>query len=116
MMVSSYSQSQSPGNELYNYWHSRSAEQEGSRNLIGIKDPVVDALIDEVVFSKNRKQLVTAVHALDRVLLHGEYLVPNWYINVHRVAYWDKFHKPKVQPLYYEAESWAVMTWWRKHN
>lgn len=116
MMVSSYSQSQSPGNELYNYWHSRSARQEGSRNLIGITDPVVDALIDEVVFSKNRKKLVTAVRALDRVLLHGEYLVPNWYINVHRVAYWDEFERPKIQPLYYEAESWAVMTWWDKNR
>lgn len=116
MLVSSYPQSQSPGNELYNYWHSRSAKQEGSRNLIGISDPVVDALIDEVVFSKSRKKLVTAVHALDRVLLHGEYLVPNWYINVHRVAYWDKFNRPKNLPLYYEAESWAVSTWWYKKN
>ncbi len=114
VMVSSYSQSQSPGNELYNYWHSRSAKQEGSRNLVGIHDPVVDALIDEVVFSPDRKRLVTAVHALDRVLLHGEYAVPNWYINVHRVAYWDKFDRPKTLPLYYEADSWAVSNWWRK--
>jgi microcin C transport system substrate-binding protein len=116
VIVSSYSQSQSPGNELYNYWHSRSAKQEGSRNLIGISDPVVDALIDEVVFSKNRKKLVTAVRALDRVLLHGEYLVPNWYINVHRVAYWDKFEQPKTLPLYYEAESWALSSWWHKRK
>lgn len=116
MMVSSYTQSQSPGNELYNYWHSRSAKQEGSRNLIGINDPVVDALIDEVVFAGNRNKLVTAVRALDRVLLHGEYLVPNWYINVHRVAYWDRFEKPKTLPLYYEAESWAVTSWWHKTN
>ena len=114
MMVSSYSQSQSPGNELYNYWHSRSAKQEGSRNLIGITDPVVDALIDEVVFAGDRHKLVTAVRALDRVLLHGEYIVPNWYINVHRVAYWDKFEQPKTLPLYYEAESWAVSSWWQK--
>ena len=77
LMVSSFPQSQSPGNEQYNYWHSRSAKQEGSRNLIGIKDPVIDALIDEVVFAPNRKKLITAVRALDRVLLHGEYLVPN---------------------------------------
>lgn len=114
MMVSSYSLSQSPGNELYNYWHSRSATQEGSRNLIGIQDPVVDALIDEVVFAPNRQKLITAVRALDRVLLHGEYLVPNWYINVHRVAYWDKFEQPGTRPLYYEAEAWAVSSWWHK--
>ena len=113
-MVSSYSQSQSPGNELYNYWHSRSAGQEGSRNLIGVRDPVIDSLIDEVVFAGNRKKLVTAVRALDRVLLHGEYLVPNWYINIHRVAYWDKFEQPKQRPLYYEAEAWAVSSWWYK--
>lgn len=114
LMVSSYSQSQSPGNELYNYWHSRSAKQEGSRNLIGINDPVIDALIDEVVFAPNRKKLVTAVRALDRVLLHGEYMVPNWFTNVHRVAYWDKFQHPTTLPLYYEAESWAVTSWWHK--
>ncbi len=116
LMVSSFPQSQSPGNEQYNYWHSRSAKQEGSRNLIGIKDPVIDALIDEVVFAPNRKKLITAVRALDRVLLHGEYLVPNWYINIHRVAYWDKFEQPKTLPIYYEAESWAVTSWWHKEK
>lgn len=114
MLVSSYSQSQSPGNELYSFWHSRSAEQEGSRNLMGVKDPVVDKLIDEVVFAKNRQQLVTATRALDRVMLYGEYLIPNWYIAVHRLAYWDKFKYPKVLPLYYSADSWVLGTWWVK--
>jgi microcin C transport system substrate-binding protein len=114
MVVQSFGQSQSPGNEQYNYWHSRAADQEGSQNYIGIKDPVVDALIDKVVFAKDRKALVTAVHALDRVLLHGEYLIPNWYIAVHRVAYWDKFDYPKTLPLYYSADSWALKFWWAR--
>lgn len=114
MIVTSYSQSQSPGNELYGIWHSTSADQEGSQNLIGIKDPVIDKLIDEVVFAKNRQQLITATRALDRVMLHGEYLIPNWYIAVHRLAYWDKFSYPETLPLYYSAEPWALSTWWRK--
>jgi len=114
LMVYSYAQSQSPGNELYSFWHSRTANQEGSRNLIGINDPVIDSLIDEVVFSPNRKKLVTAVRALDRVLLHGEYLIPNWYIKVHRIAYWDKFSLPTKLPLYFEAEPWAIAHWWKK--
>jgi microcin C transport system substrate-binding protein len=114
MMVDSYPQSQSPGNELYNLWHSRSAAQEGSRNLAGISNPVVDALIDRIVFAPDREHLVAASRALDRVLLWNEFLVPNWYIDVHRVAYWDKFAYPKTMPLYFEAEPWAVSTWWRK--
>lgn len=114
MVVSSYSQPQSPGNELYNLWHSKAAVQEGSRNYMGVNDPVVDALIDEVVFAPNRKRVIIAARALDRVLLHGEYLVPNWYIGVHRIAYWDKFAYPKISPLYYEAEPLMMQTWWDK--
>ena len=116
MMVASFSQSQSPGNELFNLWYSTSAKQEGSNNIIGISDPVVDALIKAVVYSRNRAELVAATRALDRVLLYGEYLVPNWYIDVHRVAYWDKFKYPKTSPLYYDAESWVLSSWWAKNN
>lgn len=114
MIVDSFVQSQSPGNEQINYWHSSSAGQEGSGNTIGIQDPVVDALINKIIYAPDRRQLVTAVHALDRVLLHGEYLVPNWYINSHRVAYWDKFGYPGNLPLYYNAELWMLRTWWIK--
>ncbi|MBI3560718.1 MAG: ABC transporter substrate-binding protein [Gammaproteobacteria bacterium] len=112
MTVARYPQSMSPGNEQYNFWGSHAADQEGSRNLIGIKNPVIDSLIDAVVFAPDRQRLVTATHALDRVLLHGEYLVPNWYINNHRVAYWNKFGRPQTLPLYYEADDWALMSWW----
>lgn len=112
LLVSSYPQSQSPGNELYNLWHSSSAKQEGSRNLMGINNKVVDKLIDHVVFAKNREDLIIAARALDRVLLHEEYLIPNWYIAEHRIAYWDKFSYPKKLPLYFSAENWVLSTWW----
>ena len=114
LMVASYPQSQSPGNELYNMWHSSSANKEGSRNLIGINNKVVDKLIDHIVFAKNREEVVIAARALDRVMLHEDYLIPNWYIAVHRIAYWDKFLYPKTLPLYFSAESWVLSTWWRK--
>lgn len=114
MIVASFAASQSPGNELLSRFHSSSAGQEGSDNVMGIKDPVVDALIGKVIYASNRQQLVAAVHALDRVLLNGEYLVPNWYIGTHRVAYWDRFGMPAMSPLYYNADSWMRMIWWRK--
>ncbi|MBZ0071691.1 MAG: extracellular solute-binding protein [Gammaproteobacteria bacterium] len=113
MMVASFPQSQSPGNELFGMWHSSTADKEGSNNLAGIEDPVVDALIEELVYSPDRAHLVTAARALDRVLLYGEYVVPNWYIATHRVAYWNRFGHPQTLPLYYDAESWALQTWWR---
>lgn len=113
MMVAGFSQSQSPGNEQYNKWHSTTANQEGSDNLAGIRDPVVDALVEKLVYAPDRKALIAATRALDRVLLYGEYVVPNWYIATHRVAYWDKFGHPKTLPLYYDAESWVLQAWWR---
>lgn len=114
MTVDTMGQSQSPGNELINLWHSSTADQEGSSNLMGVKNPVVDALIEKVIYAPDRKRLVTAVHALDRVMLNYDYVVPNWYIGTHRVAYWDRFGYPKTLPLYYGAESWAIKTWWAK--
>ena len=72
----------------------------------------IDALIDKIIYAPDRQLLVTATHALDRVLLNGWYMVPNWYIAVHRVAYWNEFSYPKNLPLYYEATNWALSTWW----
>lgn len=112
MMVQSFSQSQSPGNELMFMFHSSSVDQKGSRNSIGIQDPVVDALIEKIIYASNRAELVTAARALDRVLLHGEYLVPNWYIGTHRIAYWDRFAFPEKLPLYYQAIPWLLKTAW----
>ena len=114
MMVNSYGQSQSPGNEQMNMWHSSAADREGSNNIIGIKDPVVDAMVQKVVYAPDRKSLVTATHALDRVLLHGEYLVPHWFVPFHRVAYWDKFGFPQTLPKYYQATEWMLKYAWSK--
>ncbi len=111
MVVTSFPQSVSPGNELMNMFHSQAAEMEGSRNLPGIADPVVDALIERIINAENREQLVVTAHALDRVLLHGEYLVPNWYIDKHRIAYRDQFNMPETLPLYFEPVSWLLKTW-----
>ncbi len=115
MVVGGFGQSQSPGNELKGLFHSSSADQTGTRNLFGIKDPVVDALVEKVIYAKDRKALITATHALDRVLLHGEYLVPHWFIGSHRVAYWSgRFGQPTTIPLYYDATNWVLSTWWRQ--
>jgi microcin C transport system substrate-binding protein len=112
MLVAVFSSSQFPGNELMNLWHSTSANQTGSGNLMGLQDPVVDALIEKVIYANTRQELLTAVHALDRVMLHQEYVVPNWFINTHRVAFWDKFGQPQILPLYYQPEDWVIQTWW----
>jgi microcin C transport system substrate-binding protein len=116
MVVTSFPQSVSPGNELMNMFHSQAAEMEGSRNLPGISDPVVDALIEKIINAEDRDELIIAAHALDRVLLHGEYLVPNWYIDAHRIAYRDKFNMPETLPLYFEPVSWLLKTWWVKEQ
>ncbi len=114
MIVGSFPSSMSPGNELINEFHSSSAHKNGSRNYMGVESPVVDALVEKIISAQDRKQLVTACRALDRVLLYGYYLVPNWYINTHRIAYWDKFERPDTLPLYYNPESWMISTWWLK--
>ncbi|MCW9015299.1 MAG: extracellular solute-binding protein [Gammaproteobacteria bacterium] len=111
MVVMSFPESASPGNELKNMFHSISAEQQGSRNLPGISDPVVDALIEEIISAETREKLIIACRALDRVLLHNDFLVPNWYINVHRIAYRDKFNIPKQLPLYYDPVNWMLKSW-----
>ena len=116
MMVSSFNQKQSPGNELMNYWHSSTARQEGSRNLAGIADPVVDDLVKKLIYAEKREDKIVIARALDRVLLWGEYLVPNWYIDVHRISYWDKFEYPRTLPLFYDAESWVTSSWWMKQE
>jgi len=115
MVVGSFPESMSPGNELMNMFHSASANKKGSSNLMGVNDPVVDALVEEIISSSNRENLIIACRALDRVLLQGNYLVPNWYINTHRIAYWDKFERPKKTPLYYNPKSWMISTWWMKN-
>ncbi|HVK54764.1 MAG TPA: extracellular solute-binding protein [Burkholderiales bacterium] len=114
MAIQSYGVSQSPGNELFTRFSSKAADAEGSDNAMGIKDPIVDALIQKVVVAPDRRALVAATRALDRVLLWGEHVVPNWYISYHRVAYYDKLQFPEKLPLYYDPMSWMLETWWVK--
>ncbi|RDH85021.1 MAG: ABC transporter substrate-binding protein [endosymbiont of Galathealinum brachiosum] len=114
MVVGSFPESMSPGNELRNMFHSIAVEKKGSRNFMGVNDPVVDALVEKIISSDNREDLVIACRALDRVLLNGNYLVPNWYIDSHRIAYWDKFNRPEKTPLYYNPEQWMISSWWLK--
>ncbi len=116
MVVSRFTTSLSPGNELMNMFHSSSAQMSGSRNLPGIDDPVVDALITYIIQAENREQVVIASRALDRVLVHGEFLVPNWFIDFHRVSFWNIFGIPETQPLYYDPTSWLLKTWWIKDD
>ena len=105
--------SESPGTELFERFGSKAAVTEGAGNFIGLKDPAVDALLEQINAAKTRPQLVTAVRALDRVLRHGHYAVAHWYGGVHRVAWRkDKFEQPAVLPRYYQPESWAISTWW----
>ncbi len=114
MIVHVYGQSLSPGNEQKNYWHSESADRPGSRNLAGIKDPVVDAMVDKIVYAKTQPELAAACKALDRILWYGYYMVPNWYLNVHRIAYRNVFEQPATLPLYYNQYQ-LLMTWWSKN-
>jgi microcin C transport system substrate-binding protein len=111
MCVFVYGQSLSPGNEQRNFWHSESASQNGSRNLAGIKNKVVDYLVDKIIYADNQRQLTAACKALDRVLWYGYYLVPNWYADSHRVVYHNKFNIPDTVPKYYNYSQFQ-MTWW----
>ena len=105
--------SEAPGTELLERFGSKSADTEGSSNIIGVKDPAVDALLDKVVAAQTRGQLVAACKALDRVLRHGHYSVPHWYGSVHRVSWRaGRFEQPSITPRYYQPESWIQSTWW----
>ena len=108
MIVTGYGQSPSPGNEQREYWGSHAASTQGSRNYAGINSPVVDAMIGHIVDAESREELTTAVRALDRVLLWGHYLIPQWYTPYDRIAYASKLQRPQSEPLY----STDIFTWW----
>ena len=99
MIVGGWGQSHSPGNEQRDYWGSAAADQFASRNPVGIADPVVDALVESLIAAPNREELVFRTRALDRVLLHGYWIVPNWHTSADRVLYWDKFGRPPTVPI-----------------
>ena len=100
IVVGSFAQSLSPGNEQRNYWSSASAKQAGGRNIIGIQNPAIDALVEHIIFAKTRAAQIAATRALDRVLLWSFYAVPHWHLTYHRLAYWHKLTHPTVLPLY----------------
>ncbi|KAF1056504.1 MAG: Oligopeptide-binding protein AppA [Pseudomonas delhiensis] len=112
MMVASWPQSNSPGNEQREFWHSSSADNPGSRNFIGLRDPAIDALVDGVIGADSRDSLVRHARALDRALLWGHYVVPNWYLDTWRLAYWNRLQHPEHLPPY----SYALMTWWQARD
>ncbi len=112
MMVQVIPQSLSPGNEQIEFWGSHAADTEGSRNVIGVKHPVIDALTQKIAEATDRQQLVTATRALDRVLLNQYYVVPQWYKASNRLVYWNKFSKPAIAPKYDSYYSTAIHTWW----
>lgn len=100
IVVGVFGQSLSPGNEQRNFWGSEAADRPGSQNLIGIKNPAIDQLIEKVIFAKSREELVVACRALDRVLLWNHYVVPMWHIPYARIAYWNRYGKPQPLPDY----------------
>lgn len=110
VMVGGFGQSNSPGNEQREYWHSSKANEEGSRNLIGIQSAAIDQLVELVISAPNRKALVTRTHALDRVLLANHFVIPNWFNPVQRIAYSNKLAHPEVSP----KSGVSIDTWWFK--
>lgn len=111
MTISSIGQSSSPGNEQRDFWASEKADIPGSRNYIGIKDPVIDDIIEKIIQAPSREELVALTRALDRILLSGYYVIPQWHIDYWRVAYWNKLERPKTLSGLTPAIS---DTWWAK--
>ena len=108
MVVGSWGQSASPGNEQRDFWGTESAGRNGSRNLSGISNPVVDALIDGVIAAPDRTSLVNSVRALDTVLLWQHLVIPHWHIPYDRYVYWDRFAQPAVIP----DQGAQFFAWW----
>lgn len=104
-------QSLSPGNEQRDFWSSEAAGNPNSRNMSGIQNPVVDALIDQLIFAKDRDELIALTRALDRVLLWNYYYVPQWHTPEDWIAWWDKFDFVDPQPAYAGAD---LQSWWIK--
>jgi microcin C transport system substrate-binding protein len=106
-----WGESLSPGNEQREFWGSQSADEAGSQNYVGIKNPAVDAVIERVIFAKNRDELVAATKALDRVLLWNHYVVPQYTNDRWPTARWDRFSHPDPMPKYGITE-FPTIWWW----
>ncbi len=110
MVVNKWINSLSPGNEQVNYWGSKSAHSKGARNYAGIDNPAIDALADSIGRSETREMLVARVHALDRALMYGYYMIPLFYLGKDLVAYDSSIHRPSVTPLY----GIVLESWWQE--
>jgi microcin C transport system substrate-binding protein len=108
MTVVGFGESLSPGNEQREFWGSQAADEQGSGNLLGIKNTIIDELIEELIRAPDRPSLVAHTRALDRVLQYGYYVIPNYHLSAFRVAYWDKFRRPAISPKY----AVGLDTWW----
>lgn len=109
IVIASFGQSHSPGNEQREYWGSAAADKNGSRNVIGIKNPALDELIEVLVRAKDREEVVAATRAIDRVLLWNYYVVPQWHYPFDRVASWDIFGRPEKIP---SQDPDSAINWW----
>lgn len=110
--IVNYSNSESPGNEQFDYYSCQAAKTPGSRNWAGVCDPAIDALLKHFEHFDSRDQLVASARALDRVMRHRYIVVPNWYSPQHRLVYWDKLAAPARAPRYFQAYDWVLTTWW----
>jgi microcin C transport system substrate-binding protein len=110
MIIDQWGESLSPGNEQREFWGSQAADVAGAKNTVGIKNPAVDALIDKVIFAKDRAELVAATRALDRVLLWNFYGVPQFSYPFSRYARWDRFSHAEPLPKY--GRSGLPTLWW----
>ncbi len=108
VIVASFPQSLSPGNEQRDFWSSSAADRKGSRNVIGIKNAAIDALIEKIIAARDRSGVITATRALDRVLQWGHYVIPQWHTRNDRIAWWDKFGRPTTKPKF----GVGFFTWW----
>ena len=112
MIIYRWGMSLSPGNEQAFYWGSAAAKVEGTRNYPGIREPVVDGLIELMTMARGRGAFADAVRAMDRVLLWGHYFIPLYHSGADRIAYWNRFGRPAVTPLY----GAVLETWWRRED
>jgi microcin C transport system substrate-binding protein len=108
VMVGSFGQSESPGNEQRDFWGSDAAKRPGSRNVIGIEDPAIDALVESLIAAPDRASLVTRTRALDRVLQWNHFVIPQWHIASDRIIYWNRFGRPAETP----SQGVQFDTWW----
>ncbi len=108
VIISTFAQSRSPGNEQRSFWGSAAASQPGGRNFIGIRDKAIDGLVENIAAAPDRASLITASHALDRVLLWNYFVIPQWHIRSFRLAWWDRFGQPAKHPAY----GLGFFSWW----